>query len=765
MQVSVFTIVILCSICIKSVQSIQCYDCIGGLDTHCNDPFDRENAGNISKISISANDRCAKVIVNKELARLVFSADLCIAGDNGCITESNSKGEATVCCCNSDLCNGSSSILLRSSLFSADNDSEERDKKISGNSDRGRDPPPFPDECPSETVGIESMYVCFDRRYDACPAFFTGSLQEACEEALSSTTITEEVFPSEALRDFDMEKCPMLIGVMRSCGEEEDGLFINEYQSKTLLQNATITLGELKYKLVIFKKECDTNEQTQPRDMHKKPRVHWDVVLEIAKYLSLNDAINIFSPNVLPLLRRFQANVQLVEPSDSFIKMVLQRLNPSQAVSVRFNAEDRLQNTEFNLLNRFDQVTSVSLVNYHSIHEFIFHKILFPNITSLSLWYDNEIAFDAIRNMIIRLPTQIKRFQLHSSAVFCAHHSPNQTNSSSEINRTLEYLLIDMTHFPFTTQNDCQQKYASCLLMTIIDLIRNAPCLHAKWNSNGTNIINNLGILDDGMHEMHRLVIAMDSYDNLIVASGLSIRKYFLNGTIQTLAYGIVADAMFIDRFDNIYYNTDYTLYKLDQNGSITIVAGLTPGFDLDQLSDISGIYVDKQGTTYISDKDNQRIVKYPINAINGTIVVDGDDGKQLDNPLGIFVDENDNRNHLYVCDTNNHRIQRFMSNSIESITIIGENNHSMFDDSFFPHNVFVDSNGVVYVAHKRGLFKWLPIQKSIQIILEWKRPEFFDDWIEHPISFAFDSNWNLYVTDRENGSIKKFLFDNNSCK
>ncbi|CAF1429538.1 unnamed protein product [Adineta steineri] len=79
--------------------------------------------------------------------------------------------------------------------------------------------------------------------------------------------------------------------------------------------------------------------------------------------------------------------------------------------------------------------------------------------------------------MIIRLPTQIKRFQLHSSAVFCAHHSPNQTNSSSEINRTLEYLLIDMTHFPFTTQNDCQQKYASCLLMTIIDLIRSMTAL------------------------------------------------------------------------------------------------------------------------------------------------------------------------------------------------------------------------------------------------------------------------------------------------
>ncbi|UJR07186.1 hypothetical protein I4U23_011474 [Adineta vaga] len=295
-----------------------------------------------------------------------------------------------------------------------------------------------------------------------------------------------------------------------------------------------------------------------------------------------------------------------------------------------------------------------------------------------------------------------------------------------------------------------------------------APCLHAKWNSNGKIIVDNLGILDDGMHEMHHLVIAMDTHDNLIVASDFSIRKYFLNDTIQTLAYGVVADSIFIDRFENIYYNTDYTVYKVDQNGDITIVAGISPGSDLDQLSDVSGIYVDKQGTIYISDKANQRVVKYPISAINGTLLVgdgDGNENGQLNNPLGIFVDENHNRKSLYVCDTNNHRIRQYVSNSSEGVSILERDIDSIFDDSFFPHNVFVDFNGVIYVSHERGLFKWLPIQKSVQVILEWERQEFEDDMMEHPISFAFDSKWNLYVTDRRNGSIKKFLFDKNSCE
>jgi len=48
-----------------------------------------------------------------------------------------------------------------------------------------------PDECQNEVVGIESFYSCLTRRYNACPIFFTGSLQDACEEAFSSTVVKE----------------------------------------------------------------------------------------------------------------------------------------------------------------------------------------------------------------------------------------------------------------------------------------------------------------------------------------------------------------------------------------------------------------------------------------------------------------------------------------------------------------------------------------------------------------------------------------------
>ncbi|CAF0893811.1 unnamed protein product [Adineta steineri] len=389
-----------------------------------------------------------------------------------------------------------------------DSDLEEIDDEIFDNSDLRMDRPPFPDQCPSEIIGIESMYVCFGQRYDACPVFFASSLQTACKEAFSSAIITEvrfdnyrklmeiwqEVFPSEGPVDFSKEKCPMLIGVMRFCEEENEELFINEYQLKKLLQNATITLEELKNELVIFKEECDRNERIRLRDIRVKTGFDSNVILQIAKYLSLNDAINAFSFDILPLLHRTQAKVQLVEPSDRLIKLILRKLNSSQVVSLRFNTEERLSNASSNLLSIFNQVMSISLINHHSIHELLFYKIPFLNITSLSLWYDYEIAFDAVRDMIIRLPERIKRFHLYSPGIFCVHYSPNQIYPASSIYFTLEYLLIDMSYFPFVSQNNCMQNYSSCLLMTIIDLILRAGVKRVCLITNRENFTNLLDI-------------------------------------------------------------------------------------------------------------------------------------------------------------------------------------------------------------------------------------------------------------------------------
>ncbi|CAF3204184.1 unnamed protein product [Rotaria sp. Silwood2] len=72
-----------------------------------------------------------------------------------------------------------------------DSDADESDNDGFVGDDEIIDSGPFPDECQDEIIGIESFNKCFEWRYDACPAFFMGSLRDACQEAFKSTVIQE----------------------------------------------------------------------------------------------------------------------------------------------------------------------------------------------------------------------------------------------------------------------------------------------------------------------------------------------------------------------------------------------------------------------------------------------------------------------------------------------------------------------------------------------------------------------------------------------
>ncbi|CAF4095665.1 unnamed protein product, partial [Adineta steineri] len=51
--------------------------------------------------------------------------------------------------------------------------------------------PPCLNQYQNETQRIESFSACFMERYYFCPVFYMGSLQDACQEAFSSTIIAE----------------------------------------------------------------------------------------------------------------------------------------------------------------------------------------------------------------------------------------------------------------------------------------------------------------------------------------------------------------------------------------------------------------------------------------------------------------------------------------------------------------------------------------------------------------------------------------------
>ncbi|CAF5188616.1 unnamed protein product, partial [Rotaria magnacalcarata] len=78
-------------------------------------------------------------------------------------------------------------------------------------------------------------------------------------------------------------------------------------------------------------------------------------------------------------------------------------------------------------------------------------------------------------------------------------------------------------------------------------------------------------------------------------------------------------------------------------------------------LSSPQGVLVDQLGTVYVADGGNDRIMRWPNGATQGSVIV-GENGRggqsnQLYWPFGLSFDRHGN---LYVVDYGNHRVQKF---------------------------------------------------------------------------------------------------------
>ena len=151
---------------------------------------------------------------------------------------------------------------------------------------------------------------------------------------------------------------------------------------------------------------------------------------------------------------------------------------------------------------------------------------------------------------------------------------------------------------------------------------------------------------------------------------------------------------------------------------------------------------------------------------INNTAIVagngsDGNASNLLKHPHGIFVDINLD---LYVADCLNHRIQLFPSGQLHGITVAGAGASGTFTLAE-PHGITLDGDGYLFISdtnHHRIIasgptgFRCLfgcsggPGSTSYQF--------------NTPITISFDSYGNIFVTDRDNGRVQKFLLSINSC-
>jgi sugar lactone lactonase YvrE len=264
------------------------------------------------------------------------------------------------------------------------------------------------------------------------------------------------------------------------------------------------------------------------------------------------------------------------------------------------------------------------------------------------------------------------------------------------------------------------------------------------------------------------------------------------------------------DNIGNLYFveQGSHILRKIDLNGIISTVAGNgTLGYSGDgglavnaQLNSPRGICIDINGNIYIGDTGNNVIRKINTSGVINTIVGTGlagffgDGGlainAQLNSPRGITLDS---QGCLYISDANNFRVRKIaLDNTISTFAGNGTNNTFIndvqatmsgfalpYDVKVYNNEVYVadindakirkinpsgiisnfasipnpsglafDNVGNLYATSLGNTLYKIDNLQNITTIL--------DTGLSLPSGVAFDSNYNLFLSDTFNYQIKK---------
>jgi hypothetical protein len=197
----------------------------------------------------------------------------------------------------------------------------------------------------------------------------------------------------------------------------------------------------------------------------------WEIVLEIAKYLPLNDLVTAFTFHVLPLLRM---KLSIAEPSDEFMRTMIQKISCERISSLRLKADNLDSTMAFPFARILGNIKFLVLDNPQYMNQVNEAKRYFSSLTCLSLRFDNEVDFHSLDRIFNQIPISIKRFEIHGASVVCSHHH-TELLYGRNINSMIESFVLSVVHTPTLLINNCVQGHNKCVLRSIIDFIKMIP--------------------------------------------------------------------------------------------------------------------------------------------------------------------------------------------------------------------------------------------------------------------------------------------------
>lgn len=277
---------------------------------------------------------------------------------------------------------------------------------------------------------------------------------------------------------------------------------------------------------------------------------------------------------------------------------------------------------------------------------------------------------------------------------------------------------------------------------------------------------------------------------NITTVAGKGDYEFPGDGSLATTILLRDPESVTIDEAGDVYISDTFhqRVYRLAlATGLITAVAGNgQSGYHGDgvlatdtSLSQPVGLSIDRQGTVFIADRDNNRIRR--VEAGSGIITtvagngVNGfsGDGSQavaasIGRPEGVAVDDQGN---LYIGDTFNHRI-RFVQISTGIITTVagtgnlgdsGDGGLATAAELYLPTAVALDSQGNLYFCDRgNDQIRRVDLATGIITTVAGGMRGFSGDGgaavtarLNAPNGLAFDSQDNLYISDSVNQRIR----------
>jgi sugar lactone lactonase YvrE len=187
----------------------------------------------------------------------------------------------------------------------------------------------------------------------------------------------------------------------------------------------------------------------------------------------------------------------------------------------------------------------------------------------------------------------------------------------------------------------------------------------------------------------------------------------------------------------------------------ITIAGGYGQGYQLNQISNPDGIYVDDDHQCiYITDWARHRIVQWKYNAKYGQVVA-GENGEgnrtdQLNYPTDVIV--NKKNDSIIICDRENRRVMQWSRrNSTNGQTIISD---------IDCNGLTMDNNGDLYVSNykKNEVRRWKIGETNGILVAGGNGKGNQLNQLNLPTYIFVDTDYSVYVSDCGNHRVMKWM-------